>query len=99
MAVERIFWAAVLLVLYAYAGYPLVLVALGAIRRRPVRRAAVTPRVSFIITAFNEAAALPRKLANTLAQDYPEALLDIIVASDCSTDGTDDIAVAFSPRI
>ena len=55
--------------------------------------------MSFIITAHNEAARIEDKLQNTLAQDYPADALEIIVASDCSTDGTDAIVAAYSPRV
>jgi glycosyltransferase involved in cell wall biosynthesis len=55
--------------------------------------------VSFIITAHNEQARLAQKLENTLRQDYPAGALEIIVASDCSTDGTDDIVRAYGPRV
>jgi cellulose synthase/poly-beta-1,6-N-acetylglucosamine synthase-like glycosyltransferase len=51
-----------------------------------------------IIAARNEEQDLPAKLENTLALDYPPALLEIIVASDCSTDRTDRIAEEFAGR-
>jgi cellulose synthase/poly-beta-1,6-N-acetylglucosamine synthase-like glycosyltransferase len=51
-----------------------------------------------IITAYNEELALAAKLEKTLALDYPRELLEIIVASDCSTDRTDQIALGFAPR-
>ena len=93
------FWAAVALALYAYAGYPCALLLLGLIRRQPVVRAPITPRVTFIITAYNEEARIAAKLANTLSQRYPADRLDIIVASDCSTDGTDDIVRGHGSRV
>jgi glycosyltransferase involved in cell wall biosynthesis len=55
--------------------------------------------VSFIITAHNEAARIRDKIENTLAQDYPARALEILVASDCSTDGTDDIVREYSRRV
>jgi cellulose synthase/poly-beta-1,6-N-acetylglucosamine synthase-like glycosyltransferase len=51
-----------------------------------------------IITAFNEEQALAAKLENTLALDYPSASLEIMVASDCSSDRTDEIAREFAAR-
>ncbi|HLP41010.1 MAG TPA: glycosyltransferase [Fibrobacteria bacterium] len=59
---------------------------------------ATLPRVSLIITAYNEEERLPAKLENSLALDYPEDLLEILVASDASTDGTDALALS-SPRV
>ena len=99
MIVELAFWGSIALVLYAYLGYPAALVALRLIRDRRVRKAAVRPAVSFIITAYNEERRLREKLENTLAQDYPPARLEIIVASDCSTDRTDEIAGAYADRV
>jgi glycosyltransferase involved in cell wall biosynthesis len=99
MIAELAFWCSAVIVLYAYAGYPCALMALSRFRHRPVRKGHATPRVSFIITAHNEEARLPGKIQNTLAQDYPRDLLEIIVASDCSTDGTDAIAEANGDRV
>jgi hypothetical protein len=96
---EIAFWCCVALVFYSYIGYPCALVALGFVRSRPVRRGPITPRVSFIITAHNEEARIAQKLENTLCQDYPAGALEIIVASDCSTDRTDDIVGSFGPRV
>jgi cellulose synthase/poly-beta-1,6-N-acetylglucosamine synthase-like glycosyltransferase len=48
-----------------------------------------------IITAYNEERALAAKLANTLTLDYPRDLLEIMVASDCASDRTDEIVQSF----
>ena len=88
---QFLFWACVVFVFYAYFGYPAVLHVVARLFGKPVRRAAVTPRVSFIIAARNEAARIRAKIENTLALDYPRDLMEIIVASDCSDDGTHDI--------
>ena len=102
LVAEIAFWGSVALVLYAYLGYPCALWALSLFRSRPVRGSATgdeTARVSFIITAHNEAARIEDKIENTLEQDYPADALEILVASDCSTDGTDAIVAAYSPRV
>jgi len=102
LVAEIAFWGSVALVLYAYLGYPCALWALSRFRSRPVRRTATgeeAPRVSFIITAHDEAARIRAKIENTLAQDYPAHALEILVASDCSSDGTDDIVGEYSPRV
>jgi len=102
LVAEIVFWGSVALVLYAYLGYPCALWALSLFRSRPVRGSAtrdVAPRVSFIITAHNEASRIRDKIENTLAQDYPAHALEILVASDCSTDGTDDIVREYRPRV
>jgi len=93
------FWCSVALVFYAYAGYAGALWVLAWFRDRTVRRAQITPRVSFIIAAYNEERRLGEKIANTLCQVYPASRLEIIVASDGSTDATDAIARASGDRV
>src|SRR2546428_13030689 len=68
------------------------------VRPRMRRRGAFQPTVSIIITAYNEERDLDAKLENTIALDYPRELLEIIVASDCSSDRTDEIAREFASR-
>jgi len=97
--VEIAFWGSVVLVLYAYLGYPSALMALSLFRNRPVRKGSMTPRVSFIIAARNEERRIRDKIENTLNQDYPVERLEIIVASDCSTDRTDEIVGVYSDRV
>jgi cellulose synthase/poly-beta-1,6-N-acetylglucosamine synthase-like glycosyltransferase len=94
--IEAIFWVSVGFVFYAYAGYPLLLMLLGLARNRPVKKAPFQPTVSFIITAYNEEKRIGEKLLNTLRQDYPRELLDLVVASDCSSDATDDLVRSFA---
>jgi cellulose synthase/poly-beta-1,6-N-acetylglucosamine synthase-like glycosyltransferase len=95
---EVIFWLSAAALFYTYAGYPLLLALVSAIRPRRVRRGDFESTVSVIITAYNEERDLAAKLENTLALDYPAELLEIIVASDCSSDRTDDIVKEFAPR-
>src|SRR5438093_1643361 len=94
-----LFWSSIALVVYAYVGYPLALAVLARVRNRAVARAAIIPKVSFIITAYNEERRLGEKIDNTLRQIYPGDRLEIIVASDGSTDATDDIARSFGDRV
>src|SRR5580704_1652645 len=95
MHAKVIFWIAVSIPLYAYAGYPLALLVLRVIIRRPVKKAPVTPMLSLIVPAHNEARVIERKIRNTLALDYPTDRLEIAIASDGSTDETEAIARHF----
>ncbi len=88
---EILFWASVGLILYTYAGYPVVLLLLRAFLRRPVNKQPHLPAVTLIIPFYNEERRVRTKLQNTLDLDYPQELLQIVVASDCSTDGTDEL--------
>jgi cellulose synthase/poly-beta-1,6-N-acetylglucosamine synthase-like glycosyltransferase len=88
---EWLFWLCLFLGLYPYAIYPLCVIVVRALHRRPVRTAPVTPRVTVVISAYNEAGHIEQTVRDKLAQDYPPELLEVIVASDGSTDGTDQI--------
>ena len=88
----------IFLIFFAYLGYPLSLYLISMLRRREVRKAPITPGVTFIITAFNEEKRIREKLENTLALVYPAELLQIVVASDGSTDGTNDIVREFAAQ-
>lgn len=95
---EVVFWSSVVALCYTYAGYPLLVLLVSLWRARAVARAPYEPVVSVIITAYNEERDLRAKLENTLALDYPADKLEVIVASDCSTDRTDEIAREFAGR-
>jgi len=93
-----IFCASVLLILYTYLGYPALLVLFGLLRRKPVKKAAVTPSVSVLIPAFNEENLIGKKILNTLELDYPRDQIEIVVASDGSTDRTNEIVEQFASQ-
>lgn len=103
MVVWIAFWVLVLLVLYVYAGYPLVLALLSP--RKPEtleRNGAVsvgpTPKTTLLISAYNEADCIAEKLDNTLAIDYPRDCLEIVVISDASEDDTDEVVRRYASR-
>jgi len=98
MITPTLFWCSFGLVVYAYFGYPCLLIAMSTLINQRVRRGPNRCAVTLIITAYNEVARIAAKLENTLAQNYAGPL-EIIVASDCSNDGTDDIVRAFAPRV
>lgn len=93
-----IYWAIVAVIFYTYVGYSLTILLLAQFIRRPIRTAAIEPRVTYLITAYNEEKNLRAKLEQVLSLDYPHDKLEIIVASDGSTDRTDDIAREFVNR-
>jgi glycosyltransferase involved in cell wall biosynthesis len=96
MVAEGIFWGSLLFIFYAYAGYFLLLLALSCFRNRTVLTGDIQPAVSFVITAYNEEARIKEKIENTLQQQYPRERLELVVASDCSSDGTDDIVRSYA---
>jgi cellulose synthase/poly-beta-1,6-N-acetylglucosamine synthase-like glycosyltransferase len=92
---EVIFLTAVFLVFHAYFGYPLSLRFLGLFRGRPVRKAPFLPSVTLIITACNEEKRIVPKMENTIHLEYPRERLQILVASDGSTDRTNEIVAGY----
>ncbi|HEX8284202.1 MAG TPA: glycosyltransferase family 2 protein [Pyrinomonadaceae bacterium] len=98
LALKVIFSAAAAALLYTYAGYPALVWAVSKLRPRAVRRGELEPTVTVIITAYNEERDLAAKLDNTLALDYPADKLEVLVASDCSSDRTDEIARSYAAR-
>ncbi len=96
---RAIFWLSFGLVTYAYIGYAFLLALLFRLRPRPVVPAPIQPSVSIILAAHNEAANLPRKLAGLYALHYPANKVEIVVASDASTDGTNAILNEHAARV
>lgn len=93
-----VFFSSVAVLIYIYVGYPLLVYAVSRLRPRPIKKTAFEPTVTVLITAYNEEKAIRRKLENTLQIDYPREKLEILVASDCSTDRTDEIVEEFAAR-
>jgi len=98
MVIEAIFWASLALLLYTYAGYPVLAWVWATIRARPATTGAIEPTVTVIVVAYNEAVRIGPRIENLLALDYPPERLDIVVASDGSTDTTAARARAYEPR-
>ena len=90
LAWEIVFWLCVALLVYAQIGYPLLLGALARLRRRPAPAPSPQdpPTVSLIVAAYDEEAVIAHKVRNALALDYPAGRLEVIVASDGSSDAT-----------
>jgi cellulose synthase/poly-beta-1,6-N-acetylglucosamine synthase-like glycosyltransferase len=88
------------LMVYVYAGYPMLLGVLSVLFRRRRPDTGHTPPLSVLISAYNEEAAIARKIEQTLALDYPAHRLEVLVVSDGSTDKTDEIVRGFAdPRV
>lgn len=88
---EFLFYASLFLVLHSYAGYPASLYLIGLFRKEGVKRGGDLPDITLVITAHNEERRIASKIENTVALTYPRDRLQIIVASDGSTDGTNAI--------
>ncbi|HVF79735.1 MAG TPA: glycosyltransferase family 2 protein [Solirubrobacteraceae bacterium] len=90
LAWEVVFWICVALLLYAQIGYPLLLATLARFRRARTDAPAVAqqPTVTLIVAAYDEETVIGRKVVNALALDYPRDRLQVVVASDGSSDAT-----------
>lgn len=90
-----LFWGAGCLIIYTYIGFPLILALRGLLRPKPFERGQETPLVSLVIVAYNEAPVILKKLDNACSLDYPLDRLEIIVASDGSNDGMNELVAAY----
>ncbi len=92
------FWTCVALLGYVYVGYPVLVYLVSILFPKPIMSAPIEPTVTVLITAFNEENAIREKIENTLRIEYPRDKIEILVASDGSTDGTDEIVQEFAER-
>ena len=88
MADAPIFWIAFLLLAYIHVGYPAAAWLRARVRPRPHLGGPGEPAVTVVVVAHNEAARIATRIENLLALDYPQQRLEIVIASDGSTDAT-----------
>ncbi|MBD3272260.1 MAG: glycosyltransferase [Elusimicrobia bacterium] len=96
---EGIWWFSAGMIVYFYCGYPILLFILSLLK--PFRSSSnkdYQPSMTLIIAAYNEEDAIEKKVQQSLALEYPKDLLQIIVASDASTDRTDEIVKQYESR-
>ena len=93
-----LFWFSLSFIFYTYIGYPFILLLWSRIRMKPVDKKYIEPFVSIVIAAFNEERFISQKLTNCLQLDYPKDKLEIIIVSDGSDDGTNDIIKGFQTK-
>jgi cellulose synthase/poly-beta-1,6-N-acetylglucosamine synthase-like glycosyltransferase len=96
--IEITFWIAILGTLYSYFIYPIILLILPKCRRQRIKSESAPASISLIITARNEEHQIEEKINNSLEIKYPDGFLEIIVASDASTDATDQIVSRYADK-
>jgi GT2 family glycosyltransferase len=89
------FWSSALFIFLVTFGYPFIMYVLSSLKKHEDDISDIEPMVSLIIAAHNEESVIKRKLKNSLELDYPREKLEIIVASDGSTDRTNEIVASF----
>lgn len=103
-AADYLLWISLSLVVYVWAGYPLLVFVLALVfsRKRSDAEEADDPFVSIIVPVHNEEQRIALKLGDCLELLYPNDRLEILVASDGSTDKSEEIVrgfIARDPRI
>jgi cellulose synthase/poly-beta-1,6-N-acetylglucosamine synthase-like glycosyltransferase len=97
-----LFWLSLAAVAYAYAAYPAVLWVLarcfGRRREAAVVEGGALPEVSLLIAAHDEEAVIAERVRNALAMDYPRHKLEVVIASDGSSDGTAAVVRRFAEQ-
>lgn len=93
--IEFFFWFSLLLIAYAYIGYPSVLMLLCKLRKKAISKHPISPTVSIIIAARNEEKNIVKRLSNLCDQDYSSNKIEIIIVSDNSVDGTNQLVQSF----
>ena len=98
-SLKILFWGSVGALAWTHLGYPVAAEIAARVRPRPVRRdEEAEPSVTVIVAAYNEEAVIERRLENLLALDYPPEKLDVVVASDASSDRTNELVLAVAAR-
>ena len=92
---EILFIICLLIIMYAYVGYPILLSLLNKANNKPIEPKTeilnVYPKIAFVVPGYNEGDFLKQKIENTLALDYPKGRLQIIFITDGSTDHPENI--------
>ncbi len=100
MILKVLFYILAVFCIYSYFLYPLILKLIPP--QRKVGQQTVDddslPYLSLIITVHNEERLIGEKLDNSLQIDYPAGRLEILVASDCSTDNTEEIVTSYADQ-
>lgn len=86
------------MIFYVYLGYPATVAMYALIANRKVHKGHIEPNVTILIAAYNEAECIAATIENKLSLDYPTDKLEVIVISDGSDDGTDNIVRGFTGR-
>ncbi|MBA3434463.1 MAG: glycosyltransferase family 2 protein [Actinobacteria bacterium] len=99
MLAKAVFWGSLGALAWTHAGYPVAMGVLARLWPRPVDRKDITPSVALIVSAHDEEVVIGRRVENLLELDYPPERIEIVVASDGSTDRTDAIVEEIAARV
>ena len=85
-------------ILYVLIGYPVALAIWARLFPKPIWKVFSPRRVSVIVPVRNGAQWIVRKLDSLLASNYPADMLDILIVSDGSTDGTNSLVAQYPDK-
>jgi len=92
MIVAKIlFWFSLAALVWTHVGYAVATALAARMRRRRIDARDIEPSVSVVVAAHNESDVIERRVRNLLELDYPRELIEVVVASDASTDTTDEV--------
>ncbi len=99
LTTKIIFWLSLFFLIYSYVFYPLLLALLAKIWKvKEFKLSSELPKLSLIIAAYNEEKVIKGRIENCLNLDYPQDSLEIIIASDGSSDKTNEIVREYQSR-
>jgi len=93
-----LFWSAVLLIVYIFLLFPALTILRGLLFYKPFQQADITPNVSIVIAAYNEEKNIRARIENILSLDYPKEKIEVLIASDGSTDETDEMVSQYGEK-
>lgn len=102
LVAKIVFWISLAALVWTHLGYALAAALAARVRRRRVQTSEIEPSVSIVVAAHDESDVIERRVRNLLDLDYPPDLIEVVVASDASTDGTDEVVerlAAEDPRV
>ena len=97
IVLKILFWASLGAILWTHVAYPLLVAVFSAVRRNSVAKGDQTPSVAIVAAAHNEEGVIARLVESLLAQDYP-GRIEVVVASDGSTDRMDAVVEELAGR-
>ncbi len=98
---EIAFWILLLLLVHCYVLFPVTLPFLSELfvrRNRRLLDSETLPKVSILVSAYNEEAVIEKKILNFLELDYPKELLEILIGDDGSSDRTAEIVERYADK-
>jgi cellulose synthase/poly-beta-1,6-N-acetylglucosamine synthase-like glycosyltransferase len=95
-----LFWLSAAVIAYTYLGYPLGIYLWSLLSPHRWAQDEIYPSVSIVMAVHNGAKLLRGKISHLLSLDYPAGLLEVLVVSDGSDDGTNQILAEINdPRL